>query len=186
MGCHKEKNKSSVSEMQSCRTCSRGLILTSRCVCLDPPEKPAHCSSKLSWTVAGEPSPLWILFFFFFFFSQSAIFRSVWERHGHCSSACRCSINCSCYPEWKTLVIFCALKLITQEQKKKQKNKPTEWFGKKKKKSALKNLPGRKSLPSRPGLQQRWSHLQQGTFQWLVRRPENDVYSAAELSGPCW
>lgn len=35
----------------------------------------------------------------FFFFSQSAIFRSVWERHGHCSSACRCSINCSCYPE---------------------------------------------------------------------------------------
>lgn len=48
-------------------TRSRGLILTSRCVCLDPPEKTTHCSSKLWWTVAGEPSPPWILFFFFFF-----------------------------------------------------------------------------------------------------------------------
>lgn len=37
----------------------------------------------------------------------------MWVRHGYHSSACKCSINCKCYPCIKTLVIFCTLKLLT-------------------------------------------------------------------------
>lgn len=79
-------------------------------LCLFGPTRENHpLQLETSWTVAGEPFPLWV-----FFFLPSAVFRCVWERRGYHSSSCTFSINCQCYPWIKTMVIFCTLKLLTQ------------------------------------------------------------------------
>lgn len=69
--------------------CAQSLILTSCCLCVDPPGKSRPLQLVSSWTVAANlfPSGSFLLS------PPHAVFRSVWETRGFHSSSCKGSTN---------------------------------------------------------------------------------------------